>query len=268
LLVIIRKMPTRRPEPKRVWIDRSKVDRIPGALKSSAYVARASKHEKKHGKPPPWARKETRVARGRTWKYWVFDKDHIKREVGAARETARMYMSPKEVADTSGASRRAVLDWFDSGILRGKVVGGERWISRSHFKKSLPKLQERLQKPNVVALRARFKSVPRGPRKAPAPRRPSRERYFSEMGKLERRARPGLEAKLVRKAFQHAIKFEVPAEDFRGSLYTLLEGCSVIGKPEPLSGEAAAKQRERRGGQLSRFLEETLGKGYADKLRR
>lgn len=127
------------------WIGRSEIVLVDGALKPSAYVARAYKESLKHGgQPPEWARQ---LANGR----WLFDVGYIRRDAEKNAGTIGI----DEAARILGATRRAVQTWVDQGKIkspggteRGK--GARRRITRATFMKDLPRLRKRLETPAVI----------------------------------------------------------------------------------------------------------------------
>ena len=63
------------------WIGRPEIETIEGALKASAYVARAYKHSLENGgASPAWAKK---LDSGR----WLFDADYVESDARENRET-------------------------------------------------------------------------------------------------------------------------------------------------------------------------------------
>jgi len=127
------------------WMPRSEIASIEGALKASAYVARAYNHAKTHrGKLPPWADK---LPNGR----WVFDRTYILADA----KNNRLTIGVSEAARMVGATRRAVQTWIDEGIIETyeqtqRTRGEPRRILREPFERALPRLRKRLETAAVV----------------------------------------------------------------------------------------------------------------------
>lgn len=127
------------------WIGTQKIKDIEGALKPSAYVARAYRQAQKNdGRPPKWARK---LGNGR----WVFDIEYIKTDAKENLES----ISVSDAARVLGVTRRAVQTWVDEGeipVVDGyrKGKGESRRILREEFMRNLPRLRMRLETPAVV----------------------------------------------------------------------------------------------------------------------
>lgn len=138
------------------WIGHKTIAGIPGALKPSAYVARAYHHQQEHGAPPPWARK---LESGR----WLFDARYV--QADAALNNATVGVS--EAARQLGVTRRAVQTWVDEGRLPTTLdrheKGAVRRIDRAAFLRLLPDLRARLQE----GIRGRTPAVPPATSAAP-----------------------------------------------------------------------------------------------------
>jgi excisionase family DNA binding protein len=131
------------PETTR-WISRKEIEAIAGALKPSAYVARAYKHTRQNGVFPDWAKKLGDDK-------WLFLTEYIRADAKKNTET----MSVHEAAEALGATRRAVQIWVDQGEISSiegsdRDHGGERRIVRETFMMALPRLKKRLETPPVV----------------------------------------------------------------------------------------------------------------------
>ncbi len=120
-----------------VWVSRSEIMQISGALKPAAYVARAYLYLKETGESPAWAQK---TAGGR----WLFDRNYVEHDAVLNISTIGI----SEAAEHAGTSRRTIQTWVDEGIL--KTASGERepgqcrHVDRQAFLKALPKLRARL----------------------------------------------------------------------------------------------------------------------------
>jgi excisionase family DNA binding protein len=127
------------------WIGRREIETIAGALKPSAYVARAYKYTNQNGGAfPDWARKLNDDK-------WLFRAEYIREDAKKNTET----MSVHEAAEVLGATRRAVQLWVDQGEIpalggNNRDQGGERRIIRETFMRELPRLRKRLETPSVV----------------------------------------------------------------------------------------------------------------------
>jgi excisionase family DNA binding protein len=127
------------------WIGRKEIESIAGALKPSAYVARAYKHTQQNGGAfPAWARKQDNDK-------WLFLAEYIRADAKKNTET----ISVHEAAEILGATRRAVQIWVDQGEIpalegNNREEGEERRIIRETFMKELPRLKMRLETPSVV----------------------------------------------------------------------------------------------------------------------
>lgn len=126
-----------------VWIGRKQIAEIKGALKPSAYVARAYTHQRTHnGTPPPWARKlETGP--------WQFDNAYVRAD--AAENLTAVGIS--EAAKIVGATRRTIQTWVDEGfvaVAESRRKGEPRRIQREPFMRNLPALKRRLETAAVV----------------------------------------------------------------------------------------------------------------------
>lgn len=132
------------------WMARSRIASIEGALKASAYVARAYNHAKAHdGKLPAWAGK---LPNGR----WVFDSAYIEADA----ESNRLTIGVSEAARRVGATRRAIQTWIDEGVVETieqaeRTKGEPRRILREPFERALPRLRKRLETAAVVGYRKR-----------------------------------------------------------------------------------------------------------------
>ena len=130
------------------WLGRRDVLAIPGALKASAYVARAYLLQKNHGgHPPAWARK---LPGGQ----WQFTRAYV--ETDARQNLATVGIT--EAATILGASRRAIQTWVDEGIIPTTVdkrhTGESRHIDRTEFMRLLPTLKTRLISGRILRGRA------------------------------------------------------------------------------------------------------------------
>ncbi len=128
-------------EPKPDWIGKSDIAEIPGALKPSAYVARAYKTTQKTGTSPDWARK---LDSGK----WLFNRQHIETDARYNLE----HINISDAAGLLGATRRTVQTWIDTGIIiaTNRPDGARRVIRRDVFQRQLPDLKKRLQTPAVA----------------------------------------------------------------------------------------------------------------------
>lgn len=125
------------PPPGVSWIPNGAIAGIPGALKPSAYVARAYHHLQQHGEPPAWARK---LPNG----HWLFEETYIRADAAFNAST----LGVSEAAHLLGVTRRAVQTWVDEGripSLRDQRQKGEvRRIPRDEFLRLIPSLQVRV----------------------------------------------------------------------------------------------------------------------------
>ena len=98
---------TGQEQGERTWIERQDIKSIQGALKAGAYVARAYNYARDHdGQTPSWARK---TSTGQ----WLFELGYIRAD---AADNLK-YISVSEAARTLGATRRAVQNWVDDGVI-------------------------------------------------------------------------------------------------------------------------------------------------------
>lgn len=130
------------------WIGRHEIEDIEGALKPSAYVARAYKYTMEYGHSPIWARK---VGGG----HWLFERTYIQADA----ERNRVSMSVHEAAEVLGATRRAIQVWVDAGdipLLAGeREKGEERRILREPFLRDVEQFRRRLETASVVGRKIR-----------------------------------------------------------------------------------------------------------------
>jgi len=132
---------THQMSTRKGWVGREQVITIPGALKPSAYIARAYKYHKAIEEYPSWARKEGRK--------WYFKPDYITADVKAAQDAKAKespYLKSTEGAKLLGCTRRTFLNYADRGLIpftQGKSTkkGVVRLIPRSDFMKMLPELK-------------------------------------------------------------------------------------------------------------------------------
>ncbi len=131
------------------WIGHREIAAIPGALKPSAYVARAYLHRQTQGHMPPWAMK---AANGR----WQFDAAYIRSDAAENRAT----IGVSEAARLLGVTRRAVQTWVDEGrlpsVADARAKGQNRRIPRTDILA-------------LAAARAAERSAPASPAAPPAP---------------------------------------------------------------------------------------------------
>jgi excisionase family DNA binding protein len=120
-------------------------------------------HARGHnGGPPDWACKDENGQ-------WLFDRDYILSDA----RTNRLSISVSEAARLLGATRRAVQNWVDEGLIptlgAGKRREGEsRHIDKTEFTRKLPELKKRLKAPAVVGFKREWKKREREKEAAPA----------------------------------------------------------------------------------------------------
>ena len=106
------------------WLDRHAISQQRGALKPSAYVARAYNFEKAHGRLPEWARK---IDGGK----WLFAEAYISEDAALQIET----MGISDAAALVGTSRRTIQTWVDEGLLEtageNRQTGESRRVNRA-----------------------------------------------------------------------------------------------------------------------------------------
>ncbi|MCE9615770.1 MAG: hypothetical protein K8T26_15990 [Lentisphaerae bacterium] len=222
------------------WIGRREIAAIDGALKASAYVARAYHHQKEHGDPPAWARKLTGGQ-------WLFDRRYIAAD---ARENLAT-IGITEAATLVGATRRAVQTWVDEGLiptLTGDRPKGEsRRIPRETFMQVLPDLKQRLRTAAPPAPRS-ASSPPATPDTTPADTTPLSEDALRDV--LQRKA-AAEESRIAAEVSRELSE----AEDLRHQL---------------ARKRAVAERRLRklaRDEQRAQEREARLKTGYAERLR-
>jgi excisionase family DNA binding protein len=163
------------------WVPNSAIAEIPGALKPSAYVARAYHHLQHHREPPPWARK---LPNG----HWLFDEAYVKADAALNATT----LGVSEAAKLLGVTRRAVQTWVDEGripSLRDQRQKGEiRRIPRDEFVRLIPSLQVRLP--------AEARTAPATASAPPASPDELRQRLEAEAAAEERRLANHVEQEL------------------------------------------------------------------------
>ena len=121
------------------WLDRHAISQQRGALKPSAYVARAYNYEKTHGRLPAWARK---VDGGK----WLFAEAYISEDAALQIETVGI----SDAAALVGTSRRTIQTWVDEGrfelAAENRQTGESRRVNRAALMRALPELKARLDK--------------------------------------------------------------------------------------------------------------------------
>jgi excisionase family DNA binding protein len=126
------------------WLDRHAISQQRGALKPSAYVARAYNFEKAHGRLPEWARK---IDGGK----WLFAEAYISEDAALQIET----MGISDAAALVGTSRRTIQTWVDEGLLEtageNRQTGESRRVNRAALMRALPELKARLDKSGATA---------------------------------------------------------------------------------------------------------------------
>ena len=139
--------------PVTEWIDSKAIQGIAGALKPSAYVARAYKYTRQNnGAFPEWTKKTDN-------EHWLFSLEYIKADAKINLTT----IGTGEAAKILGAARRTVQTWVDTGEI--PTAPGEqddknrrRRILRKEFMLALPQLKKRLQTPSVVGFKIKHGS--------------------------------------------------------------------------------------------------------------
>jgi len=143
---VITQITDRTLSEKGEWIGRRDVEAIKGALKPSAYVARAYKYSlQNHGIPPDWAKKLDNS-------HWLFLESYIHADAKKNLES----ISVHDAAQMLGATRRAIQDWADQGVIpvlggENREKGEERRIPREAFIREIPQLRKRLETAAVLA---------------------------------------------------------------------------------------------------------------------
>ncbi len=126
------------------WIEARNVQRVEGALRSSAYIARAYKQTRKNnGVTPDWAKKENGQ--------WLFDSEYIKADAKLNLETIGIH----EAAEMLGAARRTIQTWVDNGEIQATKdeTGRRRRILKEPFMRDIARFRERLETAPVVAFK-------------------------------------------------------------------------------------------------------------------
>ena len=184
-------------QPSR-WIERREIRGIEGALKPSAYVGRAYQYAKAHrGRSPEWATKK----KG----HWLFRRSYIEADARANLKT----IGVTEAAKLLGATRRAIQDWIDEGIIpieEEREKGEPRRIPREPFQQRFDELKKRLETPAIVGYRLKHghdvapevieRIDAEREKRAAATRRRERERLEETRREEERRRIDKLEARL------------------------------------------------------------------------
>ncbi len=161
------------------WINPGEIAKIAGALKATAYVARAYRHAQEHGgQMPAWARK---LDNGR----WQFTADYIREDAATLGKT----LSVVEAAKMVGVTRRTMQAWIDRDVVpilkAGRQHGETRQILKEQFVRLMPNLMKRLETPAVIGYRTKHgQPVPQQ-----ALERLAAEKTARESAVVKRRAR-------------------------------------------------------------------------------
>ena len=121
------------------WIGHREIRAVDGALRPSAYVGRAYRHEREqNGRLPEWAQKQDN---GR----WRFSRAYVEEDARVNLES----VGTDEAARILGTTKRTVQTWVDDGIISSasdaaRTKGEPRRILRDQFMRDVPRLQKRL----------------------------------------------------------------------------------------------------------------------------
>ncbi len=139
---------------ERQWINAREIKNVDGALKPSAYIGRAYRYGKDHENVlPEWASKTDACQ-------WRFARSYVEESARENLETLGIH----EAAELLGASRKAVQNWVDEGLIPmahadSHEKGTTRRIDRFGFEKLVPELKKRLTTPPVIGFK-RKRGVP------------------------------------------------------------------------------------------------------------
>jgi hypothetical protein len=196
---VITEITVRTLSEKGEWIGRREIVAIKGAMKPSAYVARAYKHSlQNHGLPPDWAKKLGNS-------HWLFLESYIHADAKRNLES----MSVHDAAQMLGATRRAIQDWVDQGVIpvlsgENREKGEERRILREAFIQDIPQLKKRLETAAVLARKHKqgnqvLEKLPQELGTRNARNRPStRHRDHAERQRLRQRLKDALASDAAR----------------------------------------------------------------------